>query len=354
MSLEPTVLAAWLDQRAAEDLFSGVALVRRGDETLFAHAAGLAHRGHRVPITDTTRFQVASVAKMITASTALRMVERGALSLDRPLTSYLPPDLRPASLDDRHTLHHLLSHTSGLANYHNDEDETWESWQAAMDRLPGYKARGPRDLIPLFADLPAVGEPGEEYVYADANFVLVGALIEWVAGKDFSVVATAEVLEPAGMSDSGYFDLDVEPEGYATGYMVSEGPSETWRSNVFSLPGRGMPDGGLVTTATDLDRFLSALRSGSIVSPETFDLMVTPQGVEPDSPEAYGYGLELVVDDGRTTIYGHGGADPGVSTMVSHFVDSGITVVVLCNYDRGSWAVVQRLVADLGLSDPRE
>jgi hypothetical protein len=99
---------------------------------------------------------------------------------------------------------------------------------------------------------------------------------------------------------------------------------------------------------------MSALRDGALLSRDSVDLMLTPHGIDPESPEAYGYGMELVVEHGEVTIYGHGGADPGVSTMVSYFVDAGITIIVLCNYDRGSWAVVQRLVADLGLADPRE
>ena len=171
----------------------------RAGETLFEHAAGLAHRGHRVPVTVETRFQVASVTKMITAATALKMVEEGALSLDRPLTGYLPPDHRPASLDDRHTLHHLLSHTSGLPNYHDDEDETWASFMGALDRIPASRARGPLDVLPLFADLPAVDDFGE-FRYCDANYVLAGILIEWVSGRPFKEVARDKVLDPAGMT----------------------------------------------------------------------------------------------------------------------------------------------------------
>jgi CubicO group peptidase (beta-lactamase class C family) len=352
-ALDGSALREWLDGRARDDQFSGVALVREGTSTIFEHAAGLAHRGHRVPVTMSTRFQVASITKMITATTALRLVERGALSLDRPLTGYLPPDLRPTALDERHTLHHLLSHTSGLPNYHDDEDETWASFTAAWDRVPVYRARGPKDLIPLFADLPARSELGE-YVYGDANFVLVGALIEWVEGKPFGQVATQEVLVPAGMAHSGFFTIDLEPDGFATAYLASDEPADTWRSNIYSVPAGGMPDGGLSTTAPDLMRFLDALQSGALLQSETLTTMLTPHGLEEDTPEGYGYGMELVVEDDRVIIYGHGGADPGVSAMFSHYVDAGMTIAVLCNLDRGSWAVMQRLTADLGLHDPRE
>jgi CubicO group peptidase (beta-lactamase class C family) len=290
---------------------------------------------------------------MITAATALRLVERGALSLDRPLTSHLPPSMRPEGLDDRHTLHHLLSHTSGLADYHDDEDETWASFTSAWDRVPVSKARGPADVFPLFSALPAVSDPGE-FQYADANYILAGMLIEWVEGKPFGDVATREVLVPAGMSDSGFFQLDLEPEHLASAYLVTDDPAGTWRSNIYSVPAGGMPDGGMTATAGDLVRFLDALREGRLLSEKSLELMLTPHGIEEDGPEAYGYGMELVVEEGVVTIYGHSGADPGVSTMVSRFVEPGVSIVVLCNQDRGSWAVVQRIEEELGLADPRE
>lgn len=352
-NLDSAGFRAWLDDRAREHLFSGVVLVRSGNDVLFEHAAGLAHRGHRAPVTPDTRFQVASVTKMITATAALRLVERGTLSLTLPLTGFLPPEYRPAGLDERHTLHHLLSHTSGLANYHDDEDETWASFTSAWDRVPVYRARGPKDILPLFAELPAVADPGE-FIYGDANFVLIGVLIEWVTGKKFAEVATEEVLVPAQMTDSTFAQLDLEPENMATAYMVNDDPPEWWRSNIYSVPAGGMPDGGLNTTAPDLVRFLDAVRSGTILKRETVSLMLTPHGLDGEGPEAYGYGMELVIEDEVVTIHGHGGADPGVSTMVSHYVQAGITVVVLCNHDRGSWAVVQKIVKELGLNDPRE
>ncbi|MEX1134688.1 MAG: serine hydrolase domain-containing protein [Acidimicrobiia bacterium] len=351
--LDQQGLRSWIDDRADQHLFSGVVLVWEDGKPAFTHVAGHAHRGHRVPVTLDTRFQVASVTKMVTAAAALRLVERRTLRLDRPLIDFLPPEYRPASLDKRHTLHQLLSHTSGLANYHDDEDETWASFTSAWDRVPVYHARGPRDILPLFADLPAVSDPGV-FLYGDANFVLIGVLIEWVTGKSFADVATEEVLIPAGMSDSGFFQIDLEPRNMATAYLATEEPPETWRSNIYSVPAGGMPDGGLTTTATDLARLLDAIASGSLLDPDSVAQMLTPHGFDDDGVEAYGYGMELAVVDDRVTIYGHGGADPGVSTMVSHYVDSGITVVVLCNQDRGSWATVQKITEILGLDDPRE
>jgi CubicO group peptidase (beta-lactamase class C family) len=351
--LDRDKLASWLDDRALQHLFSGVVLVRSGGQTVFEHAAGVAHRGHGVPVTNQSRFQVASITKMVTATTALRMVERGSLSLHQPLFDFLPADLRPQALDERHTLHHLLSHTSGLPNYHDDEDDTWASFIGAWETVPVHHARGPKDILPLIADKPMRDELGE-FVYGDANFILIGVLIEWVTGKSFAQVATEEVLMPMDLSDTGFDQLDTEPARMATPYLVTDEPPETWISNIYSVPAGGMPDGGMITTAGDLARFIESLQTGSIITPETFSLMLTPHGLEEDSPEGYGYGMELVVEDDVVTIYGHAGGDPGVSGMVSHYVGDDTTIVVLLNHDRGSWAATQEIAKVLGLNDPRE
>jgi CubicO group peptidase (beta-lactamase class C family) len=138
-----------------------VALVWRDRAPAFGYAGGLAHRGHRVAMTETTRFAVASVTKMVTATTALRLVERGVVRLDQPLVEILvPAEQQPPALTRDHTLHHLLSHTSGLRNYHDDEDQTWDSFTSCWDRIPTYHLRRPADMLPLFKELPAVRAPG--------------------------------------------------------------------------------------------------------------------------------------------------------------------------------------------------
>ena len=87
---------------------------------------------------------------------------RGCCGLDQPLVEILPADQQPAALTREHTLHHLLSHTSGLANYHDDDDPTLASFLANWDRIPVYHIRRPADMLPLFPDLPAVAPPGTE------------------------------------------------------------------------------------------------------------------------------------------------------------------------------------------------
>lgn len=351
--MDSEALRAWLDERTARHEFSGVALVWREGEPVFTYAGGLAHRGHGVPITEQSRFAIASVTKLVTATAALRLVDRGLVRLDQPLTDVLPPEHRPTALTPAHTLHHLLSHTSGLANYHDDEAKTWESFLSCWDRVPTYHVRRPADMLPLFADLPAVAAPGSQFQYNDAAFILAGLVIEAVTGRPFADVVAEEVLRPAGMVDSGFDALDEEPARLATGYVVDDGPPESWRTNIFSVTAVGMPDGGMISSTRDLARLVDALLGGVLLSPAMTAAMMTPQGPPSDAVEQYGYGCWLVVEDGEVTIIGHGGSDPGVSTEVTHHRGSGTTIVVLCNKDRGSWAATKHIEEALGLADPR-
>jgi CubicO group peptidase (beta-lactamase class C family) len=346
-------IPAWLDERVGTGEFSGSVLVTRDGEQLLAHAAGLAHRGHGVPIRPDTRFATASITKLPMAVTALRLVERGVLDLHAPLVDVLPAEQRPVALTPAHTLHHLLSHTSGLANYYDDDDETWASWMAAWDEVPVSRARRPADLLPLFARRPAVAPPGDTYRYCDANFILAGLLVEAATGRPWDEVLAEEVLAPAGMTDTSIEPLDAEPARLATGYVMDDGPPEARRTNIYAITASPMPDGGMLSTTHDLTRLMDALLGGQLLGPELLAAMTRPQGPASDEPEQYGYGCLLTVADGEVVSIGHGGGDPGVATMLLHDLASRTTAVVLCNQDRGVWATWLAITGALGLREPR-
>jgi CubicO group peptidase (beta-lactamase class C family) len=346
-------LRTWFDERTASDAFSGRALVWRDGGPIFSYAGGLAHRGHGVPVTDETRFGVASISKMATAIAALTLVERGLLALDAPVIEVLPPDQRPVALTAEHTVHHLLSHTSGLANYHDDDDPTLASFLANWNRIPTYTIRRPADMLPLFVDLPADAPPGREVRYNDAAFILVGLVIEAVTGRRWGEVVTQTVFEPAGMADTGLEAIDDDPRRLAVGYMEDDGPPEHWRANVFSVPASPMPDGGMITTPDDLARLVDALIAGRLLRPELVAAMTRPQGPPSDEIEQWGYGCKLTVRGGEVVGWGHGGADPGVSALLTHYPEAAATVAVTCNRDRGSLAATLRIAAALGIDEPR-
>ena len=347
-------LRAWFDDRTAAHAFRGVALAWRDGAPIFEYAGGIAHRGHNVPVALDTRFGVASITKVPTAIAALRFVDRGLLRLDQPVVEVLPAEQRPTAMTPAVTLHHLLSHTSGLTNYHDDDDTTWASFTSCWDRVPTYHVRRPADMLPLFRDLPARAAPGEEYRYGDENFILVGLMLEAVTGKAYADVVAEEAFVPAGMVETGIIAIDDDPARLAVGYMTDDGPPEHWRTNVFSVTATGMPDGGMITTAHDLARLVDALLAGRLLPEPLVRAMTGPQGPNRGDVEQYGYGCELAVVDGSVRVIGHGGSDPGVSAMLTHHLAEGITLVVLCNQDRGAWAATKHLAAALGLHEPRD
>lgn len=346
-------LAGLLDERAASHTFSGVALAWVDGEEAFSHAAGVAHRGLDVPMTIHHRFRVASITKMITATAVMRLIEGGAFALETPVTDLLPAEMLPNSATDAMTVDHLLSHTSGLANYHDEDDDTFDSYMACWDVVPPHRAREPHDLLPLFTDKPARFSPGECFSYGDVNYIVLGMILAERTGRRFREVAHTEVLEPAGMVRSTFGDLDTDPPLLAVGYLASDQPPDLWPTNTYVNAVGGMPDGGLITTAADLCAFVDAYRSDLLVSEESRRLMQSSYGRINDDVEHYGYGMEMWVEDGEPTIFGHAGGDPGVSCIVSHYVAEATTVVVLCNHDRGSWAAAREVSAALGITDPR-
>ena len=352
--MDDSGLRSWFVERVAANAFRGVALAWRDGAPIFEYAGGLAHRGLGVPVTLDSRFAVASITKMATAVTALRLVDRGLARLDQPLMDLLPRDQWPVALTPKHTLHHVLSHTSGLTNYHDDDDETGASWMACWDRVSTYHARRPADVLALFRDLPARAAPGAEYRYGDANFIIAGLVIEAVTGRPYHEVVAEEVFGPAGLHDTGIEAIDDDPRRLAVGYKVDEGPADRWKTNVYSVTAMGMPDGGMITTAHDLARLMDAILDGRLLPRPLVVAMTSPQGPNTGDTERYGYGCELVVVDGAVTVIGHGGGDPGVSAMLTHHLAQGVTLSVVCNQDRGSWAATKRLAEAFGLSEPRD
>ena len=346
-------LRAWFEGQTAAHAFSGHAMVWRDGAPVFSYVGGVAHRGHGVPIRADTRFGVASITKMVTAIATLRLVDRGLVSLDRPLVEVLPAEQQPAALTSDHTLHHLLSHTSGLANYHDDDDPTLASFLANWDRLPVYHVRRPADMLPLFRDLPADAPPGTEVRYNDAAFILAGLVIEAVAGRPWDEVVAEEVFAPAGLTETSLEPLDHDPLRLAVGYMTEDVPPEERRTNIYSLTANPMPDGGMITTPSDLGRLIDALLGGRLLSPGLVEAMTRPQGPPSDEVQQWGYGCQLTMAGGRVLAIGHGGSDPGVAALLSHFVAEGATVVVLLNRDRGALLATTQIAAALGIDDPR-
>ena len=310
--------------------FSGVVLAVGPDGVLAEVARGIADRATGRQIAPASRFGIASAAKLFTAVTLVGLFERGLAAPATRVADVLDPELRPRDLDPRTTLEHLLTHTSGIADYCDEYGD--EPYEAVWLRANPNAMRAPRDLVPLFADLPAVAEPGAEVRYCNAAFVLAGLAVEAISGRSFYEAVTDAVLEPAGMTATGYPALDDVIPDIAVGYLppADDDPGGAWRSNLYAIPARGQPDGGAFTTASDMVRFLDAFREGRLVGPAWVDEMLRSR--VRDEREGTSYGLAWWLSgQGTRRWVGHPGGDPGYVARVRWYPETGVRLVVLAN-----------------------
>lgn len=307
---------------------SGCCLVTRGGETLFEASWGFADIAARVPNTQATRFGLASLTKMFTAVAIASLVRDGRLDFDTRIVDVLPAGLRPTTLSADVSVHHLLCHTSGIADYAEEDESTpgyLEDYADLWVERPSYLVERPADFLPLFADLPAYRPPGQSFQYSNAGYILLGLVIEQIAGTAYPEVVRERVFGPAGMTASGFFRLDEAVPDVAKGYLPATSPTLPRRTNIYSIPVVGGADGGAMSTTGDVDRFFRAYADGTLLGDLT-EVMLLPHA---DASDGFfeGYAAHLW-PDGR---WGHGGGDPGVVVSAYRWPADDLHVVVLGN-----------------------
>lgn len=295
------------------DGFSGVLSVRCGGDVLGEWAAGLADRTAESPNTPATRFGLASGSKTFTALTVLSLVGDGSLSLRTTARSILRDDL-PLIADDV-TLDHLLTHTSGIGDYLDEDEDALPPLAVAPQLLDSTPA-----FLPLLEGFPAKFAAGERFAYCNGGFVVLAIIAERVTGTPFAELVAQRVFRPAEMTSSGFPRSDRLPPHTATGYK------DDGRSNVFELPVIGSGDGGAHSTVADLHRFWLALLGGRILAPDLVALAT--ERVTADAEDGLGYGRGVWLDGGDLILSGF---DHGVSAMSRHDPATGITASALAN-----------------------
>ena len=300
-------------------LFNGAALIIDEGEVLFEGGFGrpdFAGGGANDP---TTRFRIASLTKQFTAALILRLEEEGLLRVEDPVGRHI--EEYPPENAERITLHHLLSHTSGLPSYTNLPG--FMDWEAATPFSPG-------EILALTWEAPLSFEPGTDFEYSNSGYVLLGWIAERVTGLSYAEALRTYVLDPLELLDTGY-DGSLRPlEGHAVGHtrnLVGYRPARLIDPSVPYAAGM------LYSTAEDLARWATRLfvDGGLFRDPETLARMTTP-GLEAGS---YGYGVgvrtrDLERDRGVRTIE-HSGGIFGFSSWLRVFPDHGRLIVLLDN-----------------------
>ncbi|MFC9266207.1 serine hydrolase domain-containing protein [Streptomyces zhihengii] len=342
-------------ENAVAEGFSGTVSVVAEGRPVLQGAYGKASRRWDIDNTMDTRFRIASISKAFTAVTVLRLAQDGAVDLDEPLL----PHVRHAhpSLDSGITLRHALTMTSGIADWFEEDSETWAAdWAALCAAHPLYLLRDNADYLPLFIGKPGHFAPGERYRYNGAGYLLLGLMIEKLTGLDFIEAIQRYVFAPAAMSDAGFMALDSAGPGLAEGYLARADSPAALRTNLYATTPRGAADGGATCTADDLVAFARALRSGTLLNETATRLALTPQVQEREEKIRgyrwmYGFGLTFLLDDNdRVVRWGHTGEEDGASARLYHYPEGDVDIAVLGNVSWSAgdlgWAIHDAVVAD--------
>lgn len=295
--------------------FEGTVLVARDGEVLFTEGYGYANREHRVPNGPDIKYRIASNAKQFTAMLVLQKVAEGKMSLDSSIRAYIPD--YPAPQGDRITLHHLLTHTSGMPHY-----------AGIPDFFPrfGRQAFAHRDFVELFWDLELMTDPGEEYSYSSFGYYLLGYILEVVSGMDFDELLATRILQPLDMHNTGIEDHRQVLQGRAQGYdMVLD---HFFRAYFRDLS-TALATGDMYATPYDMVKWDAALRDYRLLDKEYQDLMFEPY------KNGYGYGWNIgyrsLGEHDSLYYHQHTGGTNGFTTIGTRLPEDGYFILVYCN-----------------------
>ncbi|MFJ4221907.1 serine hydrolase domain-containing protein [Curtobacterium luteum] len=318
--------------------WSGTLLLARGGGPTVRRSAGHTAGDGSAPCSPETRFQAGSISKQVMTVVALGLVDAGRVGLHEPVAVHLPE----AATSLRHvTLHHLLSHTSGLGHWGD------------LDGLPPVLDVPPprAGLLGAVFSAGLQDPPGRRFRYSGPGFLVVAHLVEAVTRRSYADAVAEAVIGPARMHDttSGRFPVDGAAGGHVDGLPITVEPAFT------DLPGTG----DLWTTTDDLHRYARALRSGTLLSPQLTAAMTAPHVVldrpDPDdgplAARSYGYGTfigRVLGADGWFVP----GDNPGFQSVLAHVPEWDADLAVLSNDAAGVRPALDELRRDAAVVFP--
>lgn len=300
---------------------ASVAVVRDG-QIVYAHAYGLQRAG--VPARVDARYKIASISKQFTAAAMLLLAEDGKLSLDDPVSKYLPDLTRSHEV----TLRQLLSHTSGYRDF----------WPQDYSFRDMEQPTAPEQILDRWAKAPLDFDPGTRWQYSNTGYVVAGRIVEMVAGQPLLGFLKARVFDHLGMhpvdQDTGLTDGD--PLGY---HRYALGPVLVEKQ---SAPGWLYAAGELAMTASDLARWDISVIERSVMRPESYKEQQTEVLLTSGAGTDYGLGVDVVTRRGHRRI-SHDGEAVGYLSENRIYPDDRAAIVVLDNADFGN---AQTSIAD--------
>ncbi|MDA8020614.1 MAG: serine hydrolase [Thermoanaerobaculia bacterium] len=336
-----TSLAEQLDELFAAaypaDEPGAAVLVRRGDEILLQEGYGMADMELDVGIEPHMIFRIGSITKQFTAVAVLMLVEDGKLALDQTIRQVLPD--YPQVHGDEVTVEQLLTHVSGIPSY-TDQPTFWEvaNDDASLE-----------ERVEFFSSEELEFEPGSQWKYNNSAYLLLGAILEKVAGTTYSDFLQQRIFDPLQMSSSSYGDPERIVKGRVEGYQ----PQGEARFRIADYISMDWPysAGSLLSSVADLDRWDQALYGDKLLPRTTLEKAWTSAKLNDGSATGYGYGWAVGQVAGHRLIQ-HGGGIHGFRTQAIRIPDEKIFVAVFTNGARTSPTSMARRAVQLLLGEP--
>ena len=331
---------ALIRQYVANRQFNGAILVADKGKILIKKGYGMANMEWNIPNTASTKFRLASLTKQFTAMLIMQLVEQRKLKLNGNVTDYLPD--YPKATGSKITIHHLLTHTSGIPSY-----SSFPKFIETMSRDP----YTPTAFVKKFSGLPLEFEPGSTYSYDNSGYFLLGVIIEKIVGKSYAEVLQENILTPLNMNDTGYDLASPILSKRASGY---EKRREGYVNAAYLDMSVPYAAGAMYSTVEDLHRWDQALYTDKLLADSTLKTtMFTPFL----SHYAYGWGVANIavgqLKDSLLLIE-HGGGINGFSTLISRIPADKRLVVLLNNTDNAPLSAIRKNILNILYNQPVE
>jgi D-alanyl-D-alanine carboxypeptidase len=314
---------AFIDSYVKAHNFNGTILIKSNSNPIFKKSYGFANFAFKVNNTPDTKYKVASITKAFTAVLILQLYEAGKIDLEKSINTYLPDYTGDGG--NRITITNLLNMTSGLRNM--DEGTSMDS--VLKNGIPQYQRPYTTDqMLVKYCCVPLVNEPGKEFDYNNADYIILGKIIERISGKSFENNLQEKILQPLQMYNSGMLSQRNIIDKLADTYFFRK----DLNTIVNDLPvyiENWYASGAMYSTAADLLTFSDALFGKKLLKQETLNKMFI------SGPGEYGYGVwvfkDYEINHKMFTIIKRPGSIMGAQAMLFHILEEGSTIIILSN-----------------------
>ncbi len=318
-----------LNEKYSANSTGGVYLISKGGEEIYKKAFGLSNLELNIPMKTNNVFEIGSITKQFTAISIMILMEKGKIDVNHALSTYIPNYPK----GDIITIHHLLTHTSGISDF---------------TKVKGLNKIAKEDLtteemVSFFKNAPMEFQPGEQFQYNNAGYILLGYVIELISGKSYESFVTEEIFEKLNMNNSYYASHQSIIPNRASGYNEQNNRLVNRRYISFSVP---FSSGSIMSTVDDMLKWQEGIKNFLLISLESTKKVFNNYSLLDGSQTNYGYGWHLKsLNDLRS--YEHGGAIFGFKSMGVYLPDNDIYVIALTNCWCNSPTQITREIAKL-------